>query len=191
MRTLRRTGDDLKWSAKLVSEYDEDDKHHKDAMALLVKDILELTGTRNYYLDHETLLKMYVMYVGYNPHVMKMVEQNIQTLYNKIKEKSMKTEEDEAFDELARKQGDWGSGFQTKRRMAADKQHWSDCAVHNAPAYPAGKCDCGVAQEQRPWVGLTDEEIKHIEETTTCLGNESWLRNLTRNLEAKLKEKNG
>jgi hypothetical protein len=44
--------------------------------------------------------------------------------------------------------------------MAADKlkpalvwpenktfSHWSDCAVHNAPAYPAGKCDCGVAQE--------------------------------------------
>jgi hypothetical protein len=43
---------------------------------------------------------------------------------------------------------------------------------------------------QREWVGLTDEEIKHIEETTTCLENESWLRNLTRNLEAKLKEKN-
>jgi hypothetical protein len=33
----------------------------------------------------------------------------------------MKTEEDEAFDELARRQGDWGSGFQAKRKMAADK----------------------------------------------------------------------
>lgn len=21
--------------------------------------------------------------------------------------------------------------------------HWSDCAVHNAPAYPPGPCDCG------------------------------------------------
>lgn len=39
----------------------------------------------------------------------------------------------------------------------------------------------------KKWVGLTDEEIKHIEETTTCIGNESWLRNLTRNLEARLK----
>ena len=58
MRALRTTGDDLNWSAKLVSEYDEDDKHHKDAMALLVKDILELTATRDYYLDRETLLKM-------------------------------------------------------------------------------------------------------------------------------------
>jgi len=33
----------------------------------------------------------------------------------------MKTEEDEAFDELARKQGDWGGGYQAKRQMAADK----------------------------------------------------------------------
>jgi hypothetical protein len=33
----------------------------------------------------------------------------------------MKTEEDEAFDELAKRQGDWGGGYQTKRRMAADK----------------------------------------------------------------------
>jgi hypothetical protein len=46
--------------------------------------------------------------------------------------------------------------------------------------------ECGRGE----WVGLTDEEIKHIEETTTCLENESWLRNLTRNLETKLKEKN-
>ena len=22
--------------------------------------------------------------------------------------------------------------------------HWSDCAVHNEPAYPRGECDCGV-----------------------------------------------
>ena len=43
---------------------------------------------------------------------------------------------------------------------------------------------------KREWQGLTDEEIKQIEETTTCLANESWLRNLTRNIEAKLKEKN-
>ena len=43
---------------------------------------------------------------------------------------------------------------------------------------------------KREWQGLTDDEIKQIEETTTCEGNESWLRNLTRNIEAKLKEKN-
>jgi hypothetical protein len=33
----------------------------------------------------------------------------------------MKTEEDEAFDELARRQGAWGGGYQAKRAMAADK----------------------------------------------------------------------
>ena len=91
----------------------------------------------------------------------------------------MKTEEDEAFDDLARRQGMWGGGFTAKRAMAADKYsdivsdggldprnqfdaqpahcqctackdgviHASDCAVHNGPAYPAGECDCGVAQE--------------------------------------------
>ena len=34
----------------------------------------------------------------------------------------MKTEEDEAFDELAKKQGMWGGGFQAKRAAAVDKQ---------------------------------------------------------------------
>jgi len=33
----------------------------------------------------------------------------------------MKTEEDEAFDELAKRQGDWGGGFKAKQAMAADK----------------------------------------------------------------------
>jgi len=55
----------------------------------------------------------------------------------------MKTPEDEAFEDIERRQG----GFPAKRAMAADKLHWSDCAVHNGPAYPAGPCDCGVAQK--------------------------------------------
>ena len=33
----------------------------------------------------------------------------------------MKDAEDEAFDELARKQGAWGGGFPAKRKMAAHK----------------------------------------------------------------------
>jgi len=33
----------------------------------------------------------------------------------------MKTEEDEAFDELAKRQGHWGGGYQAKKAMAADK----------------------------------------------------------------------
>ena len=33
----------------------------------------------------------------------------------------MKNEEDEAFDDLAKRQGMWGGGFPAKRAMAADK----------------------------------------------------------------------
>ena len=33
----------------------------------------------------------------------------------------MKTEEDEAFDDLAKRQGSWVGGYQAKRKMAADK----------------------------------------------------------------------
>ena len=63
----------------------------------------------------------------------------------------MKTEEDEAFEDIERRQG----GFQAKRKMAADKLHWSDCAVHNGPAYPAGECDCGAMNEM-----TKDEALK-------------------------------
>ena len=38
----------------------------------------------------------------------------------------MKTPEDEAFDDIARKQGAWGGGFKAKQAMAADKQHWNE-----------------------------------------------------------------
>ena len=79
----------------------------------------------------------------------------------------MKTEEDEAFDELAAKQGHWNGGFMAKKAMAANK-----------------------LQEpvQREWVGLTDEEIAQ--------GNkESWVTEQAWQsavwwAEAKLKEKN-
>ena len=43
---------------------------------------------------------------------------------------------------------------------------------------------------KREWVGLSVEQLLVLEETTTCAGNESWLRNLTRNIEARLKELN-
>ena len=41
----------------------------------------------------------------------------------------MKTEEDEAFDELAKKQGMWGGGFQAKRAAAADKLQDGKCKL--------------------------------------------------------------
>ena len=88
MRVLRRTGDDLKWNAKLVSEYDEDDKHHGHAMAAFADDILELTATRDYYLDRETLLKMYDMYMAYDSKVLPMWWQNQQALYDKLRKET-------------------------------------------------------------------------------------------------------
>jgi hypothetical protein len=43
--------------------------------------------------------------------------------------------------------------------------HASDCAVHNEPAYPAGACDCGAADQQsaRPEVP-GGEHDRHEEE---------------------------
>lgn len=87
MRVLRRVGDESKWSAKLESEWDRDDRHHKDAMAAFADDILDLTGTRNYYLDRDTLLELYDMYMDYKTAT-PMWEQNQQALYNKLKEQA-------------------------------------------------------------------------------------------------------
>jgi len=41
----------------------------------------------------------------------------------------MKDAEDEAFDDLARRQGMWGGGFQAKRAMAAAKLQDGECKV--------------------------------------------------------------
>jgi hypothetical protein len=99
--------------------------------------------------------------------------------------------------------------------MAADKLHWSDCAVHNGPAYPAGECDCGATQPwnedewrknnwrcghgwlrgeqceicnapQREWIGLTDEEQQQAYEQWQ---NDGW-GVFYNAIEAKLKERN-
>lgn len=77
----------------------------------------------------------------------------------------MRTEEDEAFDELARRQGAWGGGYQAKRKAVADKLHWNEdewrrnnwrcghgwlrgeqCEICNAPQpaqEPVECLDCG------------------------------------------------
>ena len=82
----------------------------------------------------------------------------------------MKTEEDEAFDDLARKQGDWGGGFQAKRQMAADKLQ--EPAVWITPdgegfrirfSSPTNEVSLGwdalySAPPKREWIGLTPEE---------------------------------
>ena len=64
--------------------------------------------------------------------------------------------------------------------------HKNRAAMWRAEAY----AQAGHDIIERPWTGLTDEEMMMLEETTTCTKDESWLRNLTRAIEAKLKEKN-
>jgi hypothetical protein len=106
----------------------------------------------------------------------------------------MKTAEDEAFDELARRQGMWGGGFPAKRQMAADKQEpWNEdewrrnnwrcghgwlrgeqCEICNAP--------------RREWVGLTDEERESIAQDYSLTG--LGYRSPFKAIEAMLKEKN-
>jgi hypothetical protein len=115
----------------------------------------------------------------------------------------MKTEEDEAFDELARRQGAWGGGFQAKRKAAADKLQepinllearriaaeygTPDSQVDNGNLYFAlSKClehiDAQPAQE--PWANLTAQEWFNL----GCFSVEEVRIGLA--IQAKLKEKN-
>ena len=76
--------------------------------------------------------------------------------------------------------------------LAQPKQEPVKLVEYNCPCGRVMKFESehGVVAPQRPWVGLTDKEMLTLEETTTCAKDESWLRNLTQAIEAKLKEKN-
>ena len=110
----------------------------------------------------------------------------------------MKDAEDEAFDDLAKRQGHWGGGFKAKSEAAAARfkdgvQWWMDTETYGAcPNPPQWHIDTGNLVRlvpQRPWVGLTDEEIAQ--------GNkESWVDRQAFEsavwwASEKLKEKNG
>ena len=80
----------------------------------------------------------------------------------------MKSEEDEAFDDLAKKQGDWGGGFKAKQAMAADKLG-KLLEENNMPDTPTARAvyrkmlervedDDDIQDYKKPWVGLTKEE---------------------------------
>ena len=86
MRVLRRNGNDLNWQAKPVSDWDRDDHLHQNAMRRFAKDIFELAATRNYYIDRETMLKMYDHYMLYDPTVVPQWRQNEAELFEKIME---------------------------------------------------------------------------------------------------------
>ena len=139
----------------------------------------------------------------------------------------MKSEEDEAFDELARKQGAWGGGFKAKQAMAADKLQepydqtalelcnvcgWKtlipdDCCLNCERAQPAQEPDWKTlppkdaplvqwakeqtAPPQRPWVGLTDDEVMEMMGYDKQYGHiPQYARNFVEAISAKLKKKN-
>ena len=121
----------------------------------------------------------------------------------------MKTEEDEAFDDLARKQGSWGGGYQAKRKMAADKLQepvaWAvqgcskmwrgEFAEIDAKAEAkriGGTCVAYALYTtlpKREWVGLTLDEIEELFQSAAGADEETDIR-FARLIEAKLKEKN-
>jgi hypothetical protein len=94
--------------------------------------------------------------------------------WQQLQEGNMKTEEDEAFDDLAKKQGDWGGGFKAKRAMAKARVEDDD----------------DIQDYKKPWVSLTDEEIDK-----TYWRREPFRRptqfEFARDIEQLLKEKNG
>ena len=113
----------------------------------------------------------------------------------------MKTPEDEAFDEIAKRQG----GFRAKRAMAAAKLlepvAWTtmpeeeDWCFVSGNKDPNGKLDgkwfpLYTTPPQRTWVGLTDDEIKDIIGSWGDTPIKGYTRKLFDQIEAKLKEKN-
>jgi len=65
MRHLRVNGIEGVWRAKLVEEYNTDDKHHKQAVCNLIHDLKELAVVRNYYIDRDTMMKLYDQHMSY------------------------------------------------------------------------------------------------------------------------------
>jgi hypothetical protein len=99
----------------------------------------------------------------------------------------MKTPEDEAFDELARKQGAWGGGFQAKRQAAMDKinSEFHEEYIKYRAAFPKEYTAPLPAQEP-----VTCERCKQLEEQVYDLLGQLKVANLKWSLAHPFKEKN-
>jgi hypothetical protein len=71
MRHLRVHGTAEKWKAKLVEDYNIDDKHHKQAVTDLINDLASLAVVRDYYIDPDTMMKLYDQHMSYQQGEMK------------------------------------------------------------------------------------------------------------------------
>jgi hypothetical protein len=83
----------------------------------------------------------------------------------------MRSEEDEAFDELAKRQGAWGGGFKAKQAMAKARVEDDD----------------DIQDYKKPWVNLTDDEVNNL--AAGCHLGKS-VQGAIYEAAAKLKEKN-
>ena len=57
-------------TAKLVDDYDDDDRYHKGSMAALIAKLQDLTVVKNYQVTREQLVQMYdaaMQHRGYVP----------------------------------------------------------------------------------------------------------------------------
>lgn len=88
----------------------------------------------------------------------------------------MKNEEDEAFDDIARRQGAWGGGFKAKQAMAKTRVEEDD----------------DIQDYKRPWAGLTVQERNDClvqADPCECLADPE-AHQLMVEVEAKLRSKN-
>jgi hypothetical protein len=69
LRHLRVNGDQFAWRAKLVEDYNIDDRHHKNAMLALIEDIKQLAVVRDCYIDRETISKLYDRHISYQEKI--------------------------------------------------------------------------------------------------------------------------
>ena len=122
----------------------------------------------------------------------------------------MKSEEDEAFEELAKRQGDWGGGFKAKQAMAADKLQgpaqepvaWltnEELTKLMTDSYDQGVKDALESVKEvldalpkREWGGLNDEDIEtYLDWDDWQVGTDrSIILGMVRDIEAKLRSKN-
>jgi len=83
----------------------------------------------------------------------------------------MKDAEDEAFDELAKRQGMWGGGYQAKRNAAMDKINSDFDKEYKKSSAVLAKYriddDDDIQDYKRSWVGLTEEDFSAINQS--CL----------------------
>lgn len=61
------------------------------------------------------------------------------------------------------------------RVAPAPGEHWSDCAVHSEPAFPAGRCNCGAEVDRllagiREIIAVCEQDARDQDHNATQTG---------------------